>query len=208
MNKRYEVLDGLPTYGEMAIPIIGDDEIFVSEGYVVKFFKDDGSAWIANFPMGSNQLSFVKEFQNNTIFVVAGGEGYLMNPNYCKPIKEFYDEIESVVERDDGSLIFATIMDVIYLDAKAEIVWIKEDISWDGIKDLKIEDDKLIGYCYDILTNEGENEDPWKKFTINLLTEKIEGGCISFKIIPEKKPWYRYFWVAGFLILLYFQLHR
>jgi len=204
MDKRYEILDGLPTYGEMAIPIVDEDDIFVSEGYVVKFYKDDGSGWIANFPKGSSQLSFVKEFDNHTILVIAGGEGYIMNPNQEKPIKEFYNLIENIVELDDGGLIFATITDIVHLDKSGIILWEKEDIFWDGIKDLSIVGNKLVGYCFDITTK--KDEESWKKFIINLETQKMEGGCTPIKL--KNKLWHRYIWVVGFFFLLFYQLSR
>ena len=123
MNKRFEVLDGLPAYGDMAVPIVSDDEVFVSEGYVVKFYKDDGSTWIANFPQGLSSLSFVKEIpNNNSVLVVAGGDGYLMNPNHTKPIQEFNYFADEMVERDDGKLILASLAEIIFLDENARLI--------------------------------------------------------------------------------------
>jgi hypothetical protein len=208
MNKRYEVLDGLPAYGDMAVPIVSDDEVYVSEGYVVKFYKDDGSTWIANFPQGLSSLSFVKEIpNNNSILVVAGGDGYLMNPNHTKPIQEFNYFADEMVERDDGRLILASLAEIIFLDENANIEWETRRISWDGIKDLKLNGNILTGYAYDIGKYDENNDDnAWVKFTIDLDTKEIEGGCPNFKILPEKKSWYKYIWVSGFFLLLYYQL--
>jgi len=208
MNKRYEILDGLPAYGEMAIPIVDEDEVFVSEGYVVKFYKDDGSTWIANFPQGLGSLSFVKEIpNNNSILVVAGGDGYLMNPNSTKPIQEFNYFADEMIENDDGRLILASLTDIIFLDQNAEIEWETGRISWDGIKDLKLDGNILTGYAYDVgMYDENNDDNAWVKFTIDLETKKIEGGCDFSEEVIERKPWYKYLWVGGFILLLYYQL--
>ena len=206
MNKRYEVLDGLPTYGDMAVPIVGEDDIFVSEGYVVKFYKDDGSSWIANFPKGYTNLFSVIEFSNSdNLFVISGGEAYLMNPNYSKPIKDFYYFVEEFVKSDNGGLIIATLTDIIFFDEYAEEEW-RINISFDGIKDLKLDNNNLTGYCYDIFIT--DESDSWKSFFINLDTKEVEGGCSQPENFKEKKPWYKYFWVIGFSLLLYYQLNR
>ncbi len=207
MNKRYEILDGLPAYGEMAIPIVDENEVFVSEGYVVKFYKDDGSTWIANFPKGFNNYSCVKELKNsNNLLVVAGGDGYLMNPNYLEPIKDFYYLIEEIIEKDDG-FVLSTLTDIIFLNEYAEIEWKTGRISWDGIKDLKLDGNILTGYAYDIgMYDENNDDNAWVKFTIDLETKKIEGGCNFSEEVIERKPWYKYLWVGGFILLLYYRL--
>ncbi len=206
MAKRYEVLKGLPTYGQMAISITNNDELFVSEGYVVKFFRDDGSTWIANFSTGYNNLFTIIEFlDSKNLLVIAGGEGYFMNPNSSKPDKEFVYYIEEFVKRENGGFIFATLTDIIFFDEYAEEEW-KINISYDGIKDLTIKGNELRGYCYDIFAI--DNDDMWVKFMINIDTKELEGGCGDIEIIPEKKPWSRYIWVVGFMLLLYYQLSR
>ena len=208
MNKRYEILDGLPTYGDMAVPIVSDSEVFVSEGYVVKFYKDNGSTWIANFPQGLGSLSFVKSIpNNNSILVVAGGDGYLMNPNHTKPIQEFNYFADTMVERDNGRLILASLTDIMFLDENAEIEWETGRVSWDGIKDLKLEGNILTGYAYDVgMYDENNDDNAWVKFTIDLETKEIEGGCnFSVLEVSEKKLGWKY-WIIFILIVSIFQI--
>jgi len=208
MNKRYEILDGLPIYGDMAVPIVSDSEVFVSEGYVVKFYKDNGSTWIANFPQGLGSLSFVKSIpNNNSILVVAGGDGYLMNPNHTKPIQEFNYFADTMVERDNGRLILASLTDIMFLDENAEIEWETGRVSWDGIKDLKLEGNILTGYAYDVgMYDENNDDNAWVKFTIDLETKEIEGGCnFSVLEVSEKKLGWKY-WIIFILIVSIFQI--
>ena len=51
-EKQYEILEALPTYGPMYIPVTENDEAFYSEGFPVRFYKSDGTNWVANFKPG------------------------------------------------------------------------------------------------------------------------------------------------------------
>jgi hypothetical protein len=61
-DKRYEILDGLPSYGPIYISISQDGIPFYSEGFVVRFYKSDGTNWVANFKPGWTNSSGVYEF--------------------------------------------------------------------------------------------------------------------------------------------------
>jgi hypothetical protein len=169
---RYEILDALPPYGQMAIPMVADGEVFVSEGYVIKFYKDDGDFWIGNFPKGMTNLFDVKSYQNSPlILVISGGDGYLINPNTPKVLGRFEYMALELLEWQNNQLILATYDKVMIIDSNGATVWdIKLDIS-DGIKDLSIQDDILYGYAYDIYSYDQDN--PWIKFQINLLTREL-----------------------------------
>lgn len=195
MDKRYEVLDGLPAYGEMAIPITYNDELFVSEGYVVKFYKDDGTEWTANFQLGWTEISLaISSVKNNIIIVVAGGTGYLMNPNDEKPIKIFDYGISEIILRDNGHLILSNETDIIILDENGKLEWKSGRIADDGIKDLKLDGNILIGYGYDIGRYDEYNEAAtWIQFVIDLDTKEIDWELPSSCKITENKPWWK-FW--------------
>src|SRR5580658_7797405 len=86
-EKRYEILDALPTYGPMYIPIPSP---FYSQGFVIRFYKEDKSEWVANFLPGGSGFNCVCEFSNSkNILVIAGGACYMMNPEETKPISIF-----------------------------------------------------------------------------------------------------------------------
>ena len=184
INKRYEILEHLPTTGPMYIPITGNDELFVSEGFVVRFYKSDGSDWVANFKPGWTDCSYVKYYPNsNKVIVIADGLGYIMNPDELKPIYTFGDSIKNVFELEKGSLL-------IYDDIGVEIIndngleWESPRISWDGIKDIKIIGNMLTGLSYDPM----DDMDLWSKFKINLITKEIEGGSYRKYYTDDNKP--------------------
>ena len=52
-DKRYEILNSLPSSGPMYVPVTGNGEPFYSEGVAVRFYKTDGSNWVGTkFPEG------------------------------------------------------------------------------------------------------------------------------------------------------------
>ena len=61
-QKRYEVLESLPAYGPMYVPVTDTDEPFYSQGYPVRFYKSDGTTWVANFKPGWTGLNAVYDF--------------------------------------------------------------------------------------------------------------------------------------------------
>ena len=175
-EKRYEILNGLPPYGPMYIPISGEEEPFYSEGYVVKFKKSDGEEWVANFRPGWTDYNNIFDFpEHNTLVVFAGGQGYIMNPDEQKPKSTFGLTIKDVIQKEDGSLICSDDIHILVLDNKSGEFWKSDQISWDGIKDLKLLDNKVRGQTYDP-TNSNQ---PWSDFELNLETKEIKGGSFQ-----------------------------
>ena len=209
MDKRYEILDGLPTYGDMAIPITYNNEILVSEGYVVKFYKDNGTDWIANFQLGwIKSCQVIANKYTNIIIVIADGAGYIMNPNKTEPIRILDYSIYEIIQMDSGSFIIASDSGIMILDKNGELEWESEYQSWDGIKDLKLNENILTGYAYDIFAYEELDENSaWIKFTVNLDTKEIEGGkyIIPEFEVSEKKLGWKY-WVFFILAIGAFQI--
>lgn len=89
----------------MYIPISENGEQFYNEHFVVRFFKEDGADWIANFSKGWG-IDKVFEYPNrNMIVVFAGGIGYIMNPNQAKPLKILRSMAKEVFQIDSGELV-------------------------------------------------------------------------------------------------------
>lgn len=175
-EKRYEILNGLPPYGPMYIPISADEEPFYSEGYVVKFKKSDGEEWVANFRPGWTNFYDTFDFpEHNIVVVFAGGQGYIMSPDEKKPRMTFGLTIKDVIQKEDGSLICSDDIYILVLNNKTGEFWRSDRISWDGIKDLKFFDNKVIGQTYDP-TNDNQ---PWSDFELNLESKEIKGGSFQ-----------------------------
>ena len=199
-TKRYEILESLPTYGPMYISVAGDgDEAYYSQGFTVKFVKENNSEWVANFKPGWTQLNEVFEFDNTTnLLVIAGGICYVMNPNETKPISVFGAGFETVIKTPDGRLILQGMVDITVVEKNGDH-WHTERISWDGLKDLKIEGKMLTGLSYDPMNRHEE----WVKFALDIETKKVIGGSYrqyEFKPVGEnvmsvhkKRNWLKFF---------------
>lgn len=205
-EKQYEILDGLPPYGPKYIPVSGDEEPFCSEGFVIKFKKSNGEEWVANFRPGWTNYNSVFDFpEHNIVVVFAGGQGYVMNPSEQKPKTTFGLTIKDVFRKEDGSLICSDGTNIMVLDNKTGEIWKSERISWDGMKDLKLLDNKLSGKSHDP-TNPNQS---WTDFELDLETNEIKGGSfkeflernkhlevqengmLMEKPLTDKKPWWK-----------------
>jgi hypothetical protein len=184
-TKRYEILDGLPGYGPMYISISESGEPFYSEGFVVRFYKDNGTDWVANFKPGWTKLKQVIELKNSTnLLVIALGECYLMNPNDTKPISVFGVDYSNVFTANNKIVLQATTSFTIVKQDGTH--WNTERISWDEFKDVAVENDTISGLAYTALE---PNE--WTEFSYNIETKILIGGSWNWEIV--KKPWWK-FW--------------
>ena len=85
--KRYQILDSLPAYGAMYIPVTTDGDVLYSEGVVIRLFRSDGTDWVANFQPGwTNTVDVVEFKETDNILVNAQGICYIMNPDQTDPI--------------------------------------------------------------------------------------------------------------------------
>lgn len=171
-SKRYEILESLPAYGSMYIPVAEKDEPYYSEGFVVRFFKTDGTDWVANFKPGWTGLNAVHEFEQKLeILVIAGGTCYFMNPDEEKPKLIFGVGYEIVIKTLDGRLILQDLTDLTIIEPNGEH-WHTERLAWDGIKDLTIEGNLVSGLSFDPIRDKSE----WVEFVVDLEKRSIKGG--------------------------------
>ena len=174
----YEVLDSLPTYGPMYVPISENGKLFYSEGFPVRFSKLDGTTWVANFELGRSCLNTVIElFTNPFLLVIAGGLCYVINPNEIIPIRVFGDNNLAVLPAMNNQLVLHDDIRLTIVDLNGNYYHTKR-ISWDGIKDLEVKDNFVSGLSYDP-TNSFKD---WSRFEYDLKTRTLTGGSwIDFK---------------------------
>ena len=181
--KQYEILKSLPAYGPMYISISDDEEQFFSEGFVVRFFKNDQTEWVANFKPGWTGLNKVFDLsEENRVVVFAGGLGYIINPNDEKPIGYFGLTINHVFQSENGNLICVDDIGIQIVENSNQDIWTSERISWDGFKELKHENGIISGKSYDPMNSKKE----WSDFSLNIGTKEINGG--SFRKMLKQNP--------------------
>lgn len=183
IQKKYEILDGLPPYGPMFIPISESGEEFYNEGFVVRFFRNDGSNWIGNFKTGWTKYSDVFELPNtDKIIVIADGQVYIMTTEEQKPIATLGIGITKILRTDDNRFIAADQTDLEIIEADGTI-WRTERISWDGLEDLTLEDNIVTGLSFGPM-NENDEGVP---FSINIDTKELTGGSYPRYELKEGK---------------------
>ena len=185
-NKRYIILDGLPTYGPMYIPISEDGIPFYFQGFVVRFYKSDGTSWVANFKTGWTNFSGIydfPEFKRTVVF--AFGQCYIMTDDEQNPLKAFGVGFTNVYKTDDNMLIVPDQTDFTVIDISTDQVWQSERIYWDGFDRLVFNGDFVTGLAF---VPASDNEE-WKPFSFNYRTKEIIGGAIQSQI--NSKPWWK-----------------
>lgn len=182
-NIRYEILEALPVYGAMYIPITDNGEPYFSQGYAIRFYKSDGTNWVANFKPGWTNLNRVFDFpQHDIIVVIASGIGYVMKTDDVKPIKTFGLGINQIFQTENGSLICEDGLSIQYFDSIKGDIWFSERISFDGFKDLVLKGDVISGLSVDPTNS---NLD-WNTFSLNVKTKVIIGG--SYRNFQNQNP--------------------
>ncbi|HEX2847768.1 MAG TPA: hypothetical protein VHN59_14560 [Chitinophagaceae bacterium] len=184
-EKRYEILTSLPTYGSMYVPVTGDGEPFYSEGFVVRFYKADGTEWIANFQPGWTELKQIIECKATpNLLVIACGTCYSMNPENTKPIEVFGADYSDIFKASNGRLVLQGQTDLTIIEPDGTH-WDTERISWDGFAEIKVENDLVSGLAY----NPMHDADEWIEFKYDLGTKTLTGG--SYYSSKNKNPWWK-----------------
>ena len=184
-NNRYEILESLPTYGPMYIPVSGNDEPFYSEGFAVRFYKTDKTKWVANFQPGWTDLKVIFELNENTnLLVVASGTCYLMNPDQTKPISVFGVGYSTAFKTLGGRIILIDQINLTIVEPNGSH-WETERISWDGLEELKFDENIVIGLAYNPMYDAYE----WVKFSYNIDTKELIGGSYPKPSNPQKSKW-------------------
>jgi hypothetical protein len=168
----YEVLDSLPTYGPMYVPISENGKLFYSEGFPVRFSRLDESSWVANSEPGWSGLNTVIELVTYPyLLIIAGGLCYVMDPNETLPIRVFGNNYLAVLPAMDNQLVLHDDVRLTIVDHNGDYYHTKR-ISFDGIKDLEIKDTLVSGVSYDPTNSFKE----WSRFEFDLNTKTLTGG--------------------------------
>lgn len=169
----------------MYVPVTDNGKPFYSEGFPVRFYKTDQCEWVANFQPGWTELKQIIEFdKTQDLLIIACGTCYLMNPNETKPIEVFGGFYSAIFKASADRLVLQdqTVLTIIEPDGTH---WDTERISWDGLAEIKVENNLVSGLAY----NPMHDSDEWVEFKYNLDTKTLTGG--SYCSFEYKKPWWK-----------------
>jgi hypothetical protein len=165
------VLAGLPPYGEVATNFSKTGQVLHSEGLVVSFRVDESSHWIGNFALGLSKFDFVQLHPNHAdAIVIAGGQGYLIDPVTKKLqgttggaiVDAFLHPATSAIVLNHQNIWFESI-------GPSGRLWLSRRISWDGFRLIEVSGNALAG--------EGCRYDgTWHPFQLDLVSGNVEGG--------------------------------
>jgi len=167
----FEILPGLPPYGPDAEPFSATGQGTQREGFVVRFASPDGSSWVGNFQRGLSRFDDAHGHPNgHDVLIVAGGQGYIVDPVYRSKRAYFGGDIESAFRRDDPPMvIFGNGLWFEAFDASG-LRWRTGRISWDGMRDVALQANQITGEAWSPL------EDGWMSFKVDTDTGRFVGG--------------------------------
>lgn len=145
------------------------------KGLSYVFFKTDGDSWIGNFRSNRTKLNDVYEIsQSDTLLVFAEGKAYLLDPDTAEALEVIGDGFDQCLKTPNGTMILSDGCKLTILDTRGER-WESERISWDEIKDLRINGNTVQGLASDAIDTKKE----WKPFSLDLETKALTGGSYT-----------------------------
>lgn len=171
----FEVQGGLPPYGPEALPFSATGVGTRSEGYVVKVYQAAGTEWIGNFQPGLSGFNSVFHHPDGErIIVIAGGLAYAVNIEKPGDWSHFGGQIEfaECIEELQAILIGNGLW--FELHGKESLIWKSRRMSWDGMRDIRIEGVKLYGSAWTY-----HSPDTWSPFELDLSNGSHVGGTYT-----------------------------
>ena len=140
------------------------------EGFVVEF-RYDNEVWVGNFQRGLSGFdATITHPDGRSVIVIAGGQGYVIDPRVQNAISTFGGGISSVADAHPHRVVFSTLTEFSAYGAKGE-EWRTRRLSWDGFRAIRVEGDTLNGEGW---TPAGER---WVAFSVDLSTGQAIGAA-------------------------------
>ena len=168
------ILDGLPAYGPPAIGFSSSGRGLHSEGLVVAFEGSGHNPWVGNFMRGMTKFDYVVEHPNkHHTIVIAGGEGYVVDPVSADLFSILGAAITGLVNHPMGDRLVFNFQDISFgALGRDGWVWKSRRVSWDGLRSLHVSENNLEGEAW-------RYDNAWISFNLNLETGAVSGGSYS-----------------------------
>jgi hypothetical protein len=170
----FDVLPGLPAYGELPEAFTATGQGRHREGYIVRFHPDGAASWVGNFQPGLSSYDAVLQHPNaRDLLVISGGQGYVVDPNDRTKREYFGSQIEAAFQVPElGVVVFGN---GLWFEAFGPdgCQWRSGRISWDGMLELRRDGLRLFGEAWSPL------EDCWLPFELNLCSGEFTGGSYN-----------------------------
>ena len=167
---RFEIIDGLPSYGPAALPFPEDGRGAFREGFVIRFHPAACASWVGNFQRGISGGDWIVDRPDGQqVVVIAGGGGYVVDPETRRQTHEFGGGINFVQQVPPLNIVVignGTQLGVFSADG---LSW-TERISWDGMQNIAVSGTILHGEAWSPISN------MWRPFELDLRTGKTVGS--------------------------------
>ena len=169
----WEVLPGLPAYGDPALPFSATGLGLHREGFVVRF-QVGGSTWTGNFQRGFGGCETVLLHPNGRdVIVLAGGTAYVVHPGTRALRRIFGGDIQFAAQiPGDAAVVVGNGLWFESVPPEGE-GWRTRRISWDGMRKIRFVDASLVGEAY---TPMG---DAWYPFAVDVESGNVTGGSYN-----------------------------
>jgi hypothetical protein len=170
----FQQLNGLPTYGPMAIGFPQEWGSRGREGLVVRFTMAEGATWVGNFRPGIGGLDDVRSHPDGRqVLVFSAGALWCVDPE-SRTADEIEPAVFSVWEIDGFSDLLLDNQGLTLARlGPSGVVWSTRRISWDGFRNVRFEAGRLVGEAW---TFDG---DRWLPFSVALEDGQVDGGSYT-----------------------------
>ena len=163
-------LPGLPGEGERPRQYSATGHGMHREGYVVEFTPNQGQPWVGNFQPGGTCLTDIIEFpHNNSVLVVANGQGYLVDSQSGTLLTHYESHVDFLFLSPAADLVVTSTTTDFSAYRHTAKVWSTRRVSWDGFRHLAVHEHEMTGeaWCFD---------DSWHSFSVDLANGNVIGG--------------------------------
>lgn len=167
------IFDGRPGDGRQTLELRDNPRVGDDGGTIVEFACESGSTWRASLPSGLTSLVRVLVMPGapTRAVVLSSGTVCVVDTEARRIVEQFGCTIcEAVVTPLEDAIIFADDLTVLRYDTPGEVRWQSPRISWDGIKDIRVNEMSVHGLAYDVL------EDRWEPFELDLYDGRVLAG--------------------------------
>lgn len=164
----YQVLEGLPPNGPLAL---GFPEAWAEkgqEGFVIEFLKSDGRKWTGNFE--GNAGAVFPHPDGLSLLVVAGGPMYVVNIDECSVdvLDGHAEGVHQIIGCQDLLIELSGVC--LARLGGGGFVWKTSRISWDGFRGVSTANGVISGESWSPI------QDKWIPFRVDLASGALSGG--------------------------------
>lgn len=167
----FERLPGLLGDGPLPVQFSATGTGTHREGLVVRF-TPYGTRWIGNFQRGLTEYDVLLPHPDREqVVVIAGGQGYVVNPETREASRIFGGAIVQAYTTDEPSLVIVDHQGISFEAIGPDGGdWHTPRLSWDGFRSVRFENGRMVGEAWSPV------DDSWYRFEVDLATGATSGG--------------------------------